>query len=124
MNKATLEALKYEVIEVPALPPEINLNQTYYPTLLNALTLRTTDGRFLILAPYYPQLDQYVQFNAYKIIRKAFGDNAQVVPIDCAAAATLQGAVHCLTATVPYRYSRFSSSGATAPTKDVPQAQK
>lgn len=91
-NKARLEKLGYEVIEVPSLPPvETSLygmqlaptTMIYYPTLLNALTLRTDKGGFAVLVPYYPFLDQYAQFAAYKKIRQAFGGDVRIIPVDC-----------------------------------------
>jgi agmatine/peptidylarginine deiminase len=112
-NKTKLTKLGYEVIDVPALPPVVSGNLVYYPTLLNALTLRTKAG-YAVLVPYYPNLDQYVQFAAYKVIRKAFGPDVHIVPVDCTSTAPLQGAVHCLTATVPLRFSIFADGAAVA----------
>ena len=66
-NKDTLTRLGYEVVDVPALPPAYDANRVYYPTNLNALSLRKGDGAFLVLVPFYPQFDPYLQFNGYKM---------------------------------------------------------
>jgi agmatine/peptidylarginine deiminase len=114
-NKARLVQLGYQVIDVPSLPPQVQNNKDYYPTLLNALTLRTKSGGYAILVPYYPQLDPYVQFAAHKEIRKAFGGNGvNIIPVDCSTIAPLQGAVHCVTATVPARFSMFAKAARVA----------
>jgi agmatine/peptidylarginine deiminase len=118
-NKAHLIKLGYDVIDVPSLPPIVSSNFVYYPTLLNALTLQTRSGGYLIMVPYYPQLDPYLQFAAHKKIRHAFGENAKIVPIDCSLAASQQGAIHCLTATVPYRFSRFARSESVVTVKPL-----
>jgi agmatine/peptidylarginine deiminase len=121
-NKAVLEKQGYEVIEVPSFPPQIANNQVYYPTLLNGLSLQTRTGEFVVLVPYYPALDPYVQLAAHKKIRQAFGDKTRIFPIDCSRPATGQGAIHCLTATAPLRFSRFAGDFG-APTKGITSPQ-
>jgi agmatine/peptidylarginine deiminase len=118
-NRARLQKLGYEVIDVPALPPQVRGANVHYPTLLNALTLRTQTGGYAVILPHYPTLDPYAQFAAYKVIRAAFGEDVQLLHVDCTAAASQQGAVHCLTAVVPRRFSIFAAgplaAGAKAP---------
>jgi agmatine/peptidylarginine deiminase len=119
-NKRTLQRLGYEVIDVPALPPARCKEGVYYPTILNALTLRGADDKLSILTPYYPQRDVYQQLAAHKTIRQAFGDKiAKVIPIECTRSAMDQGAVHCLTATIPRRISIFET-----PSQDDSHSEK
>jgi agmatine/peptidylarginine deiminase len=109
-NARRLRDLGYEVIEVPSPLPRDDDDGVYYPTVLNALVRFNGRGGTQILVPVYEDYEDDVQAAAMETIKNAFGPNAQVVPIDATEAAKLQGAVHCLTLTLPMSVSVFADT--------------
>ena len=108
-NMERLRNLGYEVIPVLSPLPRIPKDaDPYYPTVLNAVVRAGNDGHRQVLLPAYKGYEEDIQDEARKTIEKAFGDNTEVVPIEAAAAARAQGAVHCVTITVPLQASIFS----------------
>jgi agmatine/peptidylarginine deiminase len=112
LNAERLTRLGYEVIPVPSPFPKIPANgHTYYPSMLNALVRTGADGQRQILAPSYKDHETDIQAAALKRIADAFGPKTEIVTIEATDAAKGQGAIHCLTLTVPLQVSIFGSSG-------------
>ncbi|MGA2809783.1 MAG: agmatine deiminase family protein [Candidatus Acidiferrum sp.] len=110
-----LRHLGYEVVPVPSPFPRIPANgHIYYPTLLNALVREGTDGYKQVLLPSYKDYETDIQSAAWRQIAAAFGPRAQIATIEATEAAKAQGAIHCLTLTVPLRFSIFSDSADAA----------
>jgi agmatine/peptidylarginine deiminase len=109
--KVTAERLKslgYEVVPVASPFPRIPPNgRTYYPSMLNALVRTGTDVSRQILVPSYKGYESDLQAAAVKQIQESFGPQAEIVTIEATEAAKGQGAVHCLTLTVPLPLSVF-----------------
>ena len=110
-NARRLRELGYEVIEVPAPLPRANGEEgVYYPTVMNALVRFNARGETQILVPVYADYEDDVQAAAMETIKNAFAPGTQIVPIDATEAAKLQGAVHCLTLTLPLSASVFADA--------------
>jgi agmatine/peptidylarginine deiminase len=107
-NASVLRGKGYELAFIPALTPRASANgDVYYPTMLNALVRSNgLDGR-QVLVPLYRGLQDDVQQQALKLIEAEFGPHAQVLGVEATVAARGQGAIHCLTITVPYAISVF-----------------
>jgi len=107
-NAASLRARGYDIVLAPALPPRTDSDgDVFYPTLLNALVRTDGSGAKQVLVPSYDGLQDEVQGQALKVIQAEFGSAAQVVMVEATVAAKAQGAIHCLTITVPYSASVF-----------------
>jgi agmatine/peptidylarginine deiminase len=100
-NAAALEARGFKVTLVPALTPRTHEGRVYYPTVMNAL-VRSNGSRLQVLVPAYEGFQTDVQEKTRNLIAAAFGSAADVVGIESTVAARAQGAVHCLTITVPF----------------------
>jgi agmatine/peptidylarginine deiminase len=107
-NAERLRNLGYEVVPVPSPFPRIPANgHTFYPSMLNALVRVSFDGYRQVLVPSYKDYETDVQSSALNQIGAAFGSKTEIVTIEATQAAKSQGAVHCLTLTVPLRLSIF-----------------
>ena len=100
----------YEVVRVPSPFPRIPHGEPYYPTVLNALVRSGEGGRRQVLVPYYHDYEPDVQEAASEQIRAAFGPETELVRVEATEAAKAQGAVHCVTLTVPFSVSIFGDS--------------
>jgi agmatine/peptidylarginine deiminase len=110
-NARRLREAGYEVIEAPSpLPRDDGEGGVYFPTVLNALVRSNAAGKTQVLAPVYGGYEEDVQAAALQAIRVAFGPEAEIVTIEATTAAKGQGAVHCLTLTVPLAASVFADS--------------
>ena len=108
LDAERLRQLGYEVVTVPSPFPRILANgHTYYPAMLNALVRIGAGGRSQLLVPSYQDYESDIQSSALAQIRGAFGVDTDVIPIESTEAAKAQGAIHCLTLTVPLRLSVF-----------------
>jgi hypothetical protein len=68
-----------------------------------------SDGeRLQVVVPVYQNYQDDVQELALEKIKSAFGSDATLVTIEATQAAKAQGAVHCLTLTVPRRLTFFA----------------
>jgi agmatine/peptidylarginine deiminase len=124
LDAERLRGLGYEVVPVPSPFPRIPANgHTYYPTVLNALVRKGTDGYRQVLVPFYKDYETDIQSSALTQIRAAFGPKTEIVTIEATEAAKAQGAIHCLTLTAPLRLSIFSDL-ADAARRTEYQAQK
>jgi agmatine/peptidylarginine deiminase len=114
-NADVLRRLGYDVIRVPSPFPRTPPNgHVYYPSLLNALVRTGPAGFRQILVPQFPDDEVDIQSAALQKITAAFGPNSQIVPIESTAAAKAQGAIHCLTLSVPLSVSIFADAAASA----------
>src|ERR1700674_1500177 len=110
-NAARLTRLGYEVIKVQSPFPRIPKNQgPYYPTVLNALVRSGKNDSHQVLLPVYEGYEEDIQDRARKQIEEAFGPKTEVATIESTATAKGQGAVHCLTITVPLSFSIFNDA--------------
>src|SRR5437764_7443151 len=107
-NERILRRAGYEVINVPSPLPQLEGEEIYYPTVLNALTFKGSDESVYVLVPTYGGLQDDVQKHALELISNTFGAGAHIVPIDASVAAARQGAVHCLTIVVPLSLTDFA----------------
>jgi agmatine/peptidylarginine deiminase len=108
VNARRLRESGYEVVEVPMpLPRTDEETGVYYPTVLNALVRFNGRGSTQVLLPVYDRYEDDVQAAAIERIRSTFPAGTDIVPIDSTEAAKLQGAVHCLTLTLPRSISIF-----------------
>lgn len=124
LNAERLTNLGYEVILVPSPFPVIPADgHTYYPSVLNALVRTSAEGRKQLLIPSYKDYETDIQASALKQIAAAFGPDAEMVHIEATAAGQSQGAIHCLTLTVPLRLSIFGNSADSA-MRSAAMAQK
>lgn len=120
LNAEHLRRLGYEVVRVPSPFPKIPRNgHTYYPSVLNALVRTGTDGYREVLVPSYKDYETDVQAAAWKQMEAAFGPKSELVSIEATEAAKSQGAIHCLTLTVPLHLSIFSDSADAARRRNV-----
>ena len=107
-NHAALRAKGLRVISVPALPPRTSADGAiFYPTQLNALVRANGAGRLQVLLPTFEAAQKDVQDQAIAVIQEAFGATTEIVPIEATVAAEAQGAVHCLTITMPFEATIF-----------------
>jgi len=115
-NADRLRQLGYDVILVPSPFPQIPANgHTYYPAVLNALILHSTDGAAThLLIPSFGNFEPDIQSAAQDQIKSAFGPHTELIPIEATAAAESQGAIHCLTLTAPLQLSIFADTASTA----------
>lgn len=114
-NADRLTQLGYEVIRVPSPFPRVpNEDEPYYPTVLNALVRPGKDGSRQVLLPVYEGYDEDIQKRAWDVIQNVFGANTELEFIESTAAAKAQGAVHCLTLTLPLTLSIFNDPGEKA----------
>jgi len=110
-NDDRLRRLGYEVVQVPSPFPRIPANgHTYYPTVLNALVRVGSGGRRQVLVPSYKDYETDIQSAALNQIAAAFGPKTVITTIEATDAAKAQGAIHCLTLTVPLHLSIFGES--------------
>ena len=111
-NAARLTQLGYEVIKVQSPFPRIpNNDEPYYPTVLNALVRYGKDGSRQLLLPAYAKYEEDIQVRARDVIRAAFGPGTEIDTVESTATAQAQGAIHCLTLTVPLSLSIFNDPG-------------
>jgi hypothetical protein len=115
LNAERLRRLGYEVLPVASPFPRIPANgHAYYPTVLNAQVRVGADGYREVLVPSYKDYETDIQSSALNQIAAAFGLKTEIVAIEATEAAKAQGAVHCLTLTVPLRLSIFGDSADAA----------
>jgi agmatine/peptidylarginine deiminase len=115
LDAERLRRLGYEVVQVPSPFPRIPANgHIYYPTVLNALVREAPDGYRQVLIPFYRDYETDIQASALTQIEAAFGPQTEIATIEATEAAKAQGAVHCLTLTVPLGLSIFSDTADAA----------
>jgi agmatine/peptidylarginine deiminase len=114
-NADLLNRLGYEVIPVASPFPRIPADgHIYYPSVLNALVRSSADGSREVLLPAYQGYETDIQESALRQITAAFGPKTEIATIEATAAAKAQGAIHCLTLTVPRSLSIFGDPADTA----------
>lgn len=111
-NKTQLEKRGYVVHLVPSLAPETSFidGSYFFPTVLNALVRTNSQGNRQVLVPSYEGIQEDIQARALEIIKLYFGSRTQVETIESTFAAMGQGAIHCLTLTVPEKLSVFADT--------------
>jgi agmatine/peptidylarginine deiminase len=108
-NAEKLRSHGFDVTLVPALVPRTsNEDDIYYPTVMNALARSNGKDRLQIIVPSYAGFQEDVQKAAHTIIGDAFGGGTELVTVESTVAARGQGAVHCLTITVPFAVSMLA----------------
>jgi agmatine/peptidylarginine deiminase len=116
-NKLQLQRLGYTVIDVPSLFPQRSRGEQYFPTLLNGIVQVGSDGRRHLLIPDYDvdnEDDIAVKLEARQAIGRAFGIHVDIQIIESTVPATMQGALHCLSNTVPLSGSLFTKGDEVA----------
>jgi len=94
----------------------LNANILFYPTMLNLLVQQTQKDKKLmqLLIPSYQELDPAIFSNAVNIIKSSFSKSfssyfsLKTEFIDCTSAAPMQGAIHCLTLSIPGNFTKYT----------------
>jgi agmatine/peptidylarginine deiminase len=123
-NKLILEKNGFNVITIPSYLPRNDMSSNeiaesneylFYPTLLNCLVQCSDDKKTIqIIMPRYDELNPEIFQNAQKIIEeqftKIYGETMKisVKSIECMQSAKEQGAIHCLTLSMPVSYSKYT----------------
>lgn len=116
-NKLRLKKLGYSIVDVPSLFPRRSAGTIYFPTLLNGVVQVGRNRRRHVLLPDYETTSDHevaVKREAKEIVQKTFEPGVDVQTIEATAPARLQGALHCLTNSIPWAESVFAKDDGIA----------